>query len=217
LSVVVVCTGIVDTATVDGGGVVGLVVDGTVLGGTVVGGAVSEAGETNDVGELEIVVVAPDDVASAGSGAVGEVVVGMVVCAGLVVAGSAGVGTVTVTITVIVGVGPGMVVGTLMAEPGTCTMMTCGATVVGGAVSAGIVVEGGVVSATFARVVSVVSVLATTSVLGDLEDRPCVEMIAAAIVAQPIMIAPMIGAKFVTWRSLVGEPCGVPGGVPSAL
>jgi hypothetical protein len=191
----------------------GLVVDGTVVARIVVGGAVIEAGEAKVVGEPETVPVPPTALASVGSTA-SEVVDGMVVWAGLVVAGSAGAGTVTVTITVMVGVGPGIVVGTLTAEPGTCTMMTCGATVVGGAVSTGIVVEGGVVSATFATLVSAV---ATTSVFGDLDDRPLVEMIAAAIVAQPMMMAPMIGAKLVTWRSLVGEPCGVPGGVPSAL
>ena len=86
------------------------------------------------------------------------------------------------TITVTVGTGPGTVVGLLGLVPGTCTMMTCGATVVSGAVLP-----------TTATSVAAASVT-TTSVDGDFDERPRVDMSAAVIVAAPMMIAPMIGA-----------------------
>jgi phage-related protein len=118
-----------------------------------------------------------------------------------VVGGSGVAGTVTVTITVMVGVGPGIVEATLTAEAGTCTMMTCGATVVTvvtGMVSGTVVVLKRVVSTAASVVATFASLVAMISDL-DLVERPFVEMMAAAIVAQPMMIAPMIGASFVRW------------------
>jgi hypothetical protein len=121
---------------------------------------------------------------------------GMVVCTGLVVGGSGAAGTVTVTITVTVGVGAGIVEGTLTAEAGTWTMMTCGGTVVTGVVSGVVVETGSVVSGAASVVAAFTSLVAMISDF-DFDDRPFVEMIAAAIVAQPMMIAPMMGASFV--------------------
>jgi hypothetical protein len=193
--VVVVWTGIVDEASVVG---VTVVVARAVSVARVVGGWVAASVD----GGIE---VAPSSVVGGAAGAAVVVVTvglsggidvgaGIVVGASLVVVISGAVGTVTVTITVTVGVGPGIVVGTLTAEPGTCTMITCGATVVAGVVSGAVVVGGSVstasVAATFTSVVAMISDL-------DFDDRPFVEMIAAAIVAQPMMIAPMMGASLV--------------------
>jgi hypothetical protein len=187
------CTGIVEVGSESGTPVV---VTASVVGGNVVGDdAGIDVAVSTVVGVPAGSTVVDDVIAPSKAIVVG---VGMVIGAGLVVGGSGAAGTVTVTITVTVGVGAGIVVGTLIADAGTCTMMTCGGTVVTGVVSGMVVETGRVVCVAASVVAAFTSVVAMISDF-DFDDRPLVEMIAAAIVAQPMMIAPMMGASFVRW------------------